>query len=211
MRITILIDNPKSWYFTFGISLMEQLQSLGHKVEIVERAKDIQRGDIALFLSCEKIVKNEVLERNGYNLVVHSSDLPEGKGWSPLTYQILEGKHEIVSTLFEAVGKIDAGDIYARATMTFGGDELLDEMHQVQGIMVNEMVLDFVNHPIEGIAQVGEGSFYEKRTPKDSELDIDKTIAEQFNLLRVVDNDKYPAFFYHRGCKYILHITKEVV
>ena len=43
---------------------------------------------------------------------------------------------------------------------------------------------------------------------EDSLLDFNKTITEQFNLLRVVDNDKYPAFFENQGEKYFLKITK---
>jgi methionyl-tRNA formyltransferase len=37
---------------------------------------------------------------------------------------------------------------------------------------------------------------------------VQKTIAEQFDLLRVVDNLRYPAFFDHRGKRYRLTIKK---
>ena len=56
----------------------------------------------------------------------------------------------------------------------------------------------------------GKGSFYRKRTPEDSELDIDKTIREQFNLLRAVDNNRYPAFFKLNGQKYTLKIFRDI-
>ena len=62
---------------------------------------------------------------------------------------------------------------------------------------------------IKSIKQTGSGSFYPKRTGKDSELDVNKSIAEQFDLLRVVDNEKYPAFFNFRGRKYVLRIYKD--
>ena len=41
-------------------------------------------------LSCGQIINKEVLQRNRNNLVVHAGALPKGKGWSPLTWQILE-------------------------------------------------------------------------------------------------------------------------
>ena len=44
-------------------------------------------------------------------------------------------------------------------------------------------------------AQVGKSEFYSKRTPKDSELDINKSIKDQFNLLRICNNEQFPAFF----------------
>jgi methionyl-tRNA formyltransferase len=47
-----------------------------------------------------------------------------------------------------------------------------------------------------------------KRTLEDSRLDPMKSIAEQFNLLRVVDNSRYPAFFDLDGFRYIVKIEK---
>jgi len=37
----------------------------------------------------------------------------------------------------------------------------------------------------------------------------DKTIREQMNLLRVVDNERYPAFFEWQGNRYYLAIWRE--
>lgn len=51
---------------------------------------------------------------------------------------------------------------------------------------------------------MGKESFYPKRSPKDSELDINKSLNEQFNLLRIASNEDFPAFFYKDGKKFIL-------
>ena len=55
-------------------------------------------------------------------------------------------------------------------------------------------------------AQSGEESFYPKRTPKDSELDMTKSLESQFNLLRIVSNEEFPAFFIKDGKKFVLKI-----
>ena len=66
------------------------------------------------------------------------------------------------------------------------------------------------NYPnINHFDQNGDESFYPKRTKKDSELNVSKTIKEQFNLLRVCDNEIYPAFFYINEKKYIIKIYKD--
>jgi len=59
--------------------------------------------------------------------------------------------------------------------------------------------------------QSGVESFYPKRTPKDSNLDINKTIKEQFNLLRIVNNEEFPAFFEIDGHRYALKIELDKV
>lgn len=56
--------------------------------------------------------------------------------------------------------------------------------------------------------QIGKSSFYKKRNPNNSEIKIKKSIFTQFNLLRIVDNKSYPAFFKIYGKKYILRISK---
>ena len=59
-------------------------------------------------------------------------------------------------------------------------------------------------------AQLGESTYYKRRKPVDSELDISRPIRDQLNLLRVVDNERYPAFFYAHGQKYKLTIEKTI-
>ena len=74
------------------------------------------------------------------------------------------------------------------------------------------MCLEFIDNYEQyknPLKQQGDETFYKKRTAKDSKLDINKTINEQFNLLRIVDNENYPAFFYKDGKKYILKIEEE--
>ena len=168
-------------------------------------------GDCAVFLSCEKMVPADIRARNTHNIVVHGSALPEGKGWSPLTWQILEGRTDIPVTLFEAGEAVDSGDVYAEGTLHFEGHELVDELRERQGELTIALVLEFLETfpPKGGRKQKGTETFYRRRTPKDSELDPDKSIAEQFNLLRVVDNERYPAFFRHRGHTYELKIYKK--
>lgn len=211
LKITLLCDNPESWIMPYLKDIKDELLKKGHYIRVIDSHKDLTEGDIAIFLSCEQVVPPEYLELNSHNLVVHESDLPKGKGWSPLTWQILEGKNKIPITLFEAEPEVDTGDIYLQDEIELDGTELLPEIKHKQGIKTKKLILKFIERypDIQGEEQTGEETFYEKREPKDSELDIHKTIDEQFNLLRVVDNERYPAFFYKNGIKYILKIFKE--
>ncbi len=211
LKITVALDNPESWMAGHVGSLLEILKDRCHDVTFCTNAGDIPEGDIALFLSCEHIVSKEILKKNKHNLVVHESDLPKGKGWSPLTWQILEGRNEIPIALFEAAEKVDSGPIYYTDKMIFEGHELIDEMRKRQAKKTFELFLRFLDdYPnVRGIPQKGEETFYKKRTQKDSEINVDKTIREQFNLLRVVDNERYPAFFNIGKKKYLIKIYKE--
>jgi methionyl-tRNA formyltransferase len=211
LKISILIDNPRSWFVPHGQNLERQLRERGHGATVIENPHEIPKGDITFFLSCEQIIKRDVRDRNKYNLVIHASALPQGKGWSPTTWKILEGENEIPLTLFEAVDKVDAGDIYATSSILLDGHELIDEVREKEGKAIVDLALRFVDTHQDIVArpQEGEESFYPRRKPEHSELDPNKTLVEIFDQLRVADNERYPAFFTHRGHTYILKIHKK--
>jgi methionyl-tRNA formyltransferase len=210
MIINILVDNPKSWIVPYAMELKRTLERMGNKVNYYNDAKEIKQGELSFFLSCEKMVPEEILAKSKHNLVVHESALPKGKGMSPLTWQILEGKNDIPITLFEAAEKVDSGSIYLQKVMPFHGHELINELREVQGNTTMDLIVEFVKkYPnVTQVEQKGDETFYPRRWPQDSELDVNKSIREQFNLLRVVDNERYPGFFNYLGYKYIIKIEK---
>ena len=131
MKVQLLADNRDSWIIPYAHKLNDVLLKEGWESRIIYDHADVEQGDVLCLLSCEKIFKR--LDLNAYNLVVHESDLPKGKGWSPLTWQILEGKNEIPITLFEAEASVDSGIIYDKKYITYNGSELLDELKDKQG------------------------------------------------------------------------------
>lgn len=209
MKIQVLVDNPTSWIIPYANQLLVYLKKNGHEAVLLNEHEKVTQGDILCLLACEKIFKN--LNLNRHNLVVHESDLPKGKGWSPVTWQVLEGKNRIPITLFEAVDAVDAGPIYGKHIIDLDGTELLPEIKHKQGLATQKLILEFVeNFPnISGKEQIGSESFYARRRPEDSKLDINKNIAQQFELLRICDNERYPAYFIYKNQKYILKIYKE--
>lgn len=210
MLITILTDKT-SWMNRYSLELTEILNHKGHYATVISSKNEIPKGDILFLLSCFQLIKQDVLNLNKHNIVVHASELPLGKGWSPMSWQIIEGKNHIPLTLFEVVEEMDAGDVYIRDNIQLDGSELIDELHIKLAKKIINMCLSYVDQydSIRGHKQSGKSTFYRKRAAKDSELDIDKSIKEQFNLLRIVDNENYPAFFLINGQKYILKIYKD--
>jgi methionyl-tRNA formyltransferase len=210
MNIQVLVDNKNSWIVPFAQELRAQLVELRHTCEVIHNHNDITEGHCLFLLGCEKILEESKKKLHKYNVVVHESKLPQGRGWSPTTWQVLEGAKEIAVTLFEAAEKIDNGNIYLQKTFALDGTELIDEIRNKQGQSTIKLFIEFVKgmDSISSKAQNGEPTYYKRRTAADSELDINKTISEQFNLLRVCDNERYPAFFNINDQKYILKIYK---
>jgi len=210
LRIT-LISDATSWLNEHLSALRAEWETLGHRVRWIHDPAELAAGDLAFFLSLSRLVPAAARRLHAHNLVVHESALPHGRGWSPLTWQILEGRNEIPVTLFEAADDVDAGEIYEQETIRFRGDELVDELRVAQADATSRLCRRFVaRYPFvttDGRTQTGEPTFYPRRRPADSKLDPDKTLREQFNLLRVCDPERYPAYFELAGRRYELRIS----
>ncbi|MBV9988016.1 MAG: hypothetical protein JO301_10070 [Chitinophagaceae bacterium] len=209
MKIQLITSSEDSWIIPYGKKLMDDLQSKGHDCSYLINDDKVEKGDVLVFLSYEKIFAD--LSLNKHNLVIHESDLPKGRGMSPLTWQVLEGINDIPVTLLEASEKVDAGKIYNQLWIHLEGHELIAEIKQKQGEATIELVTWFVdNYPASasGKEQSGEPTYYKRRNRQHSRLDVNKTILEQFNLLRVCDNQRYPAFFELGGHTYTIKIEK---
>ncbi len=207
MNIAIL-TSPNQWF----VSYVEKLnQEIVNSQIFFDHKKMNGNYDVVFILSYYKIIEQEYLNNNKHNIVIHASALPNGKGWAPMFWQILEGKNKITFTMFEASNGVDDGDIYMQKIIILSGYELNDKLREKQANFIIDMCVEFLDNYEKyklSTKQAGDESFYKKRTAKDSELDINKTIKEQFNLLRIVDNNTYPAFFYKDSKKYIIKIEE---
>lgn len=211
MIITILTDNKNSWFVEYGYMLKKKLEDYKIDVVYVFDKNDIRIGDICFLLSCSRIVQEVYLERNRNNIVVHASDLPKGKGFSPLQWQILEGNEEIVLTLFEVIAEVDAGPYYLKRSIKFDGTELYKELREKLANMIIDMCVFFVENygKLDPIEQTENESFYRRRNVQDDEINPDNTIIELFNHFRIADNENHPLYFYYKNNKYILKIFKD--
>ena len=209
MIVQFLIDNQNSWIIPHAIKLKEEIiKEFNFTVKLIYNHNDVIKGDILFLLSCIKIFKN--LDLNKHNLLIHESALPKGRGMSPFTWQIIEGKSEIPVTLISVSPELDSGKIYDQKIILLNGSELIDDWRILQFEATGKLIKDFLfKYPnVNGVEQEGTPTFYRPRNVNDSKLDISKSINEQFNLLRVSDNKRYPAWFEKNGCKYVLQISK---
>jgi len=207
MKVAILTSLDQ-WFMPYA----KKLQTKIDNAYLFFRHEDIDDSfEIVFILSYHKIIQKEYLKKHKHNIVIHESALPKGKGWAPMFWQILEDENNIPFAMFEASPGVDDGNIYMQETLTLSGYELNEELREKQANFTSKMCLEFLNNydrykvPKK---QTGKESFYAKRSAKDSQLDVKQSIEEQFNLLRIVNNEEYPAFFEIDNHKYKLTIEK---
>lgn len=211
MKITILSSDPGHPVVRHLHGWVADMQGRGHEVTIVFDKGGLKGGDVLFLVSCGHIVDKKARARFRATLVLHASELPRGRGWSPHIWAIVDGAKRITVCLLEAAEPVDTGDVWLRTEFDLDGHELLSEINEKLFAAELKLMTEAVGRfgALNPTPQVGDaGPYMKKRTPADSRLDPNRTIAEQFDLLRVVDNDRYPAFFDHRGKRYELRIEK---
>jgi methionyl-tRNA formyltransferase len=211
MKIAILTSNSGHPVYPHLQQWQQAMSERGHTVNLHLDSKDLGGGDICFLVSCGQILHQVDREKFRVVLVLHASDLPKGRGWSPHIWAIVNGAKQLTLCLLEAAEPVDTGAVWLKTTVTLEGHELLPEINS----KLFAAELELMTRGVEGFglikpqAQVGEpGPYQTKRSPEDSRLDPHKSLAEQFEILRVVDNHRYPAFFDHRGQRYFLKIEK---
>jgi methionyl-tRNA formyltransferase len=209
-KIAILCSDRTHPVYAFLADWIEKQND--DRFDLISSVEELPGGDLLFLVSCTQIVRAEDLARYRRAFVLHASDLPRGRGWSPHVWTILSGGNKITLSLIEAAKEIDRGRIWAQREIQLAGHELYDEINERLFTAEMELIAELVENeggivPKEQSEE--EATYFRKRTPLDSKIDPDRSIAEQFNLLRVCDYERFPAFFDLHGHRYFLKIKKE--
>ena len=178
---------------------------------IARDKRDLAGGDLLLLIACHEYIEQKYIEKFRASAVIHCADVPDGKGWSPHVWEILEGATELTMTLMDVQVELDSGNVWRKLSLEIQRNEIFEEITEKICGAQNELIKFAIENfmCIETKAQrtaTPEDKIWPKRTPADSQLDPSKSIEEQFDLLRVADPGRYPCFFYHRGRRFVLEL-----
>lgn len=188
-------------------------QNAAHNVALLEDKSELRGGDILFLISCAQIIPKKDRDRYQHTLVIHASDLPKGRGWSPLVWTLLAGETEVTVCLLNAEDAVDTGDIWARRKLSIPKTALHDEINQIlfdAEIALMDEALALILGQHRPVPQPdGPTSYFPKRTPQDSQINPEEqTVAEIFDLLRLADPVRYPVYFDLHGERFTLTLDK---
>lgn len=211
MRISILCSDENHPVNAFLQRWMEKNVDC-HQISLARKKKELLGGEILFLVSCSEIVSSADRAVYGASLVLHASNLPLGRGWSPHIWQIIGGAQDITLSLLEAEDKVDSGRIWHQMTFTVPKHALWDEINKRLFNAEIELI-DLAVHEFDTVIPKPQDeatvpTYYPRRTPDASKLDVERSIASQFDLIRVCDPTRFPAFFELHGKKYKLTLEK---
>ncbi|MEM6309152.1 MAG: formyltransferase family protein [Pseudomonadota bacterium] len=209
MKVDVLCSDPKH-------PVMEPLalwaDQKAHIVTLVSKTRQLTGGDVLFLVSCSEILRDVVRDMYGHCIVLHASDLPQGRGWSPYIWAILDGAEKVCVSALNAEDRVDTGAIWAKRWFDVRPDDLFADINRklfATEVRLMDDVLEKIASDQTPVPQQDvDATYWPKRTPAESELDPDASLTESFDKLRVADPDRYPAFFRHRGSVYKLMIER---
>ena len=212
MKITLLCSDP-AHPVNGHLQRWTENNRNQHEISIARKASELTGGDMLFLISCSEIVDAGVRENYGWTLVLHASDLPEGRGWSPHIWRIIGGADHITLSLIEAEDSIDTGKIWQKLTFPVPKHALWHEVNE----MLFQREIELIDFAVNNSTNISpweqdksiEPTYFRRRKPEDSELDPNESLANQFDLIRICDPNRFPAFFRLNGHKYLINIEKQ--
>ncbi|WP_206484793.1 formyltransferase family protein [Thalassotalea sp. G2M2-11] len=135
------------------------------------------------------IIPKQIVE--SFNCVVfHMTDLPFGRGGSPLQNLIVRKVKETKLTAFKCTKELDAGPIYAQLLMSLSGSAR--EIFQRADELVAQLIFQIIQNDMEPTPQVGEVVTFKRRTPAQSNLVSLEQLDDIYDYIRMLDADGYP-------------------
>lgn len=139
---------------------------------------------------------------NNYTCIAfHMTDVPYGRGGSPLQNLILRGHQETCLTALKMVAEFDAGPVYGKEPMSLDGsaEDIYIRASKISAGMIKRIISQ-ENAPAP---QVGEPTVFKRRKPGESEIGADLDLSGLYDFIRMLDAEGYPrAFLKHGGLRF---------
>ncbi len=195
--MNIIIATIKSW----NIDRAHRFAgSSGHTIEIISRKSDLTFERLCAFQPryiffphWSWMIPKDVWER--FECVVfHMTDVPYGRGGSPLQNLIIRGHRSTKVSALRAVAECDAGPVYMKEDMDLSGTASRI-YERASDIIFNTMIPSIIENEPVPKPQQGDVVQFARRTNEEGNLSNADTIEAAYDFIRMLDAEGYPKAF----------------
>ena len=177
-----------TWYF------------LAQKEELTKELLEKISPEAIFFLHWSWKVPLEILDRY-LCICFHMTDLPYGRGGTPLQNLILRGHQSTQLSMIKMTEEIDGGSIYYKRELSLEGSA--EEIYERCSDLSADLIKLFLMEKPIPLPQEGEVYHFKRRLPHASEIKEIASLSKLYHQIRMVDAEGYPrAFFNHEGLRY---------
>ena len=126
-------------------------------------------------------------------ILFHMTDLPFGRGGSPLQNLIKDGFKSTKMSAIKVNGETDSGPVYLKKELSLKGSA--QEIFIRSSEVIESMIDEILENEIIPIKQIGQPTYFKRRKPSESKINGINEINELYDHIRMLDSDDYPRAF----------------
>jgi len=214
MKEKIIIATIKSWNIANALKLRDDYSD-EYKILLITNNADLNYKTISefnpkyiFFPHWSWIIPEEIY--NNYECVVfHITDLPYGRGGSPLQNLIVRKIYDTKISALKVEKDLDAGKIYLKKDYYIRLGSAEEIFINASSIIFSEMIPHILdNNPVPR-EQTGNPVFFKRRKPEESDMmQMDfLSLQEIYDFMRMLDAEGYPKSFIKLG-KYKIEFSE---
>lgn len=195
MPATIVLATPHKRFD----GLETALRASGFHIERIREKQDLTvahleklKPDFVFFPHWSWIIPTEIHTR--FNCVIfHMTDVPFGRGGSPLQNLIVRGIYETKLSAIKCVAELDAGPVYLKMPLSLDGTA--EEIFARAGKLMEEMIVKIATEKVTPTEQKGEPVIFQRRKPEDGNIAAATSLKSIYDMIRMLDAEGYPPAF----------------
>lgn len=126
-------------------------------------------------------------------VVFHETDLPFGRGGSPIQNLIAKGVKDTKISALKAGKGLDTGPIYLKRDLNLNGTT--KEIFLRASSVIEEMIGEIIDKGLSPAPQEGEIVEFKRRKPEDGNLENISETEKIYDYIRMLDCEGYPAAY----------------
>jgi len=199
-----LVLGCKPWNRRIFDEMLQQLPGqwhyIGSPADLSVRVVEELSPRYVFFLHWSWRVPDELVDR--FECVCfHMTDVPFGRGGSPLQNLIVRGLRETKLTALRMSGEFDSGPVYLKEPFSLEGGA--EEIYLRAARLSAKMIQRIIRREPNPLPQRGQPVNFKRRKPEESEIGKTDSLEALYDFVRMLDADGYPhAFLEHSGFRY---------
>lgn len=203
----LFLLNPGDQFFNDDqarLYLPDSLFDLTYTSEMPVKSSDY---DLIVPWNYQRIIKNPNDYKNA--IVIHSSDLPKGRGWAPLYNSIVNQQKDFVISCIRLSDPVDSGEIILKASFEMKSEYTATFLRAIDieltFLIISKLFEKWPDGNFQSIKQKSESTYNKKRHLSDNEIKLNDNFGDVLDMLRAVES-QHPAFIEYNGIDYIIEV-----
>jgi methionyl-tRNA formyltransferase len=202
IKKSIVVATIKSWNIC-NTELLKKSIKENFNVVLISKKEDLKHENLEkinpkyiFFPHWSWIIPKEIYN-NFECIVFHMTDLPFGRGGSPLQNLIIRKVHDTKISALRVNEGIDTGKVYMKRDFSIAEGNANSIFTNLSNMIFHEMIPYILNNHLIPKKQTGTITTFTRRSPEESNMNNSSLMKlhDVYDFIRMLDGEGYPKAF----------------